>query len=220
MRITDVGDDAVGAEVVAAVHDGHPRLEGALADHRDALGHGPGYVVGGVDPLAGGELLQQQLGKLPQQLGAEDQVHMGEGLPQPLGHMVLPGHAAAQADELVRVAALGVQQGPHVAKDPVLGVLPDGAGVHEHQVGPLLAVGEGIAHPGQIAPQALGVCLVLLAAVGVYKGGLLSGPPVQQGADLVAKGELAGDLRRVNGQGLSQSGSLRVRDGRRTAAGR
>ena len=107
---------------------------------------------------------------------------------------------------------VGVGQRPHVAKNPLLGVLPDGAGVQQHQVRPLLPVGEGIAHPGQIAPQAFRVGLVLLAAVGVHEGGLLAGPLVQQGVDLVAKGELAVDLRRVDGQGLSQGWSLRVLD--------
>ena len=102
----------------------------------DALGHRPGHVLGGKDPLAGGQLLQQQLGELPQQLGAEHQVHVGEGLAQPLGHVLLPGHAAADADHLPRVAALGVGQGPHVAEHPVLGVFPDGAGVHSTRSAP------------------------------------------------------------------------------------
>ena len=125
-----------------------------------------------------------------------------------MGHVLLPGHAAADADHLPRVAALGVGQGPHVAEHPVLGVFPDGAGVHQHQVGPLLGVGEGIAHPGQVAPEALGVGLVLLAAVGVHEGQLLAGGLVQQGMDLVTQGQLAGDLRRGNGRGLSHNGFL------------
>ena len=150
------------------------------------------------------------MGKLPQQLGAKDQVHMGKGLAQPLGHMVLPGHAAAQTDHLLRMPALGVGQGPHVAEHPLLGVLPDGAGVQQYQVRPLLRGGEGVAHPGQVPPQALGVRFILLTSIGVYIGQFLAGALVQQGTNLVTQGQLAGDLRRGNGQGLSQDGFLRV----------
>ena len=73
---------------------------------------------------------------------------------------------------------------------------------------PSSVVGEGIAHPGQVAPEALGVGLVLLAAVGVHEGQLLAGGLVQQGMDLVTQGQLAGDLRRGNGRGLSHNGFL------------
>ena len=37
---TDVGDDAVGAEIVAPVHDGHPGLQPGIAHLGDALGDG------------------------------------------------------------------------------------------------------------------------------------------------------------------------------------
>ena len=77
-------------------------------------------------------------------------------------------------------------------------------------VGPLFRVGKGVPHPGQIAPQTLGVGFILLAAVGVHKGQLLAGAVLQQGMDLVAKGQLAVDLRRRDGHSLSQSRFLRV----------
>ena len=84
--------------------------------------------------------------------------------------MGLLHHAAAQADDLVGVAALGMGQGPYVAQHPLLGVLPHGAGVDDHHGGGALIVGKAVAHLGQVAPDALGVGLVLLTAVGVHKG--------------------------------------------------
>lgn len=206
----DVGDDAVGAEVVTPVHDGHPALEPVLAHRRDALGHGADLIPGGKDALALGHLFHQQFGELPQQLRAKDQVHIGKGLFQPLHHVLLPGHAPADADDLPRMPPLRVGQGAHIAKDPLLRVFPHGAGVQQDQVGPLFRVGKGVPHPGQIAPQTLGVGFILLAAVGVNKGQLLAGAVLQQGMDLVAKGQLAVDLRRRDGHSLSQSRFLRV----------
>ena len=52
-----------------------------------------------------------KLGELPQHVGAEHQVHVAEGLFDLVGHVLLLGHAAAHADDLVRVAALHVDQG-------------------------------------------------------------------------------------------------------------
>ena len=124
----DIGDDAVGTEIIAAVHDGDPRLQRVVPHHGQALGNGPRALLGEKDPFPRGEDPVQDLGKAPQLLGIEDPVHMGIALFQPLHHSPLAGHAAAQENLLLRVAAFGVLQRPQVAKDPLLGVLPDGAG--------------------------------------------------------------------------------------------
>ena len=84
--------------------------------------------------------------------------------------MGLLGHAAAQADDLFRVAALHMDQRPQVAQHPLFGVLSDGTGVQDNDPRLLLIGGEVIAHLAQIAPDALGVGLVLLAAIGIHKG--------------------------------------------------
>ena len=66
----------------------------------------------------------------------------------------IPEGAAAQADHLLRILLLGVGQGAQVAEHPVLRVLPDGAGVQEHQIGLLRVLGEGEAaclqHPHEL----------------------------------------------------------------------
>ena len=46
----NIGHDAVGTEVVAPIHDGHPRLDLVLPHHRDTLGNGAGVVGVGEDP--------------------------------------------------------------------------------------------------------------------------------------------------------------------------
>ena len=66
-------------------------------------------------------------------------------------------------------------QGPQITEYPLLGVLPDGAGVHNDHVRPLGFLGDLIAALAQQAPEGLGVGFVLLAAVGLHIG--LGGPP-------------------------------------------
>ena len=50
----DIGYDAVGAEVVAAVHDGHPRPGAALPHHRHTLGNGAVLILHGEHAAAAG----------------------------------------------------------------------------------------------------------------------------------------------------------------------
>ena len=124
---------------------------------------------------------------------------MAEGLPHLFSHMGLLGHTAAQADDLLRVAALHMDQRPQIAQHPLLGVLPDGAGVQDDDPGLLLVGGEVIAHLAQIAPDALRVGLVLLAAIGIHKGqGSLSPVGIHLG-DLPAVLQLAVYLRLRDG---------------------
>lgn len=94
---------------------------------------------------------------------------MGIGLFDPLRHPGLLGHAAAQADHLLRILLLGVGQGAQVAEHPVLRVLPDGAGVQEHQIGLLRVLGEGEAACLQHPHELLSVRHILLAAEGVHQ---------------------------------------------------
>ena len=165
-----------------------------LAHHRDPLGD-IARVVGGLkDPAPAGIDAPEQLGELPQGLRSEDQVHMAVGIAQ-LVHVVgLLSHAAAQTDDLAGLSPLGVDQGPHVAQHPLFGVLPDGAGVDDDDVGLLLPVSEGKAHGPEVAPDALGIGLVLLAAVGIHKSRRRGGPGGIHLRDTPAQFHLAGHL--------------------------
>ena len=124
--------------------------------------------------------------------------------------MGLLGHTAAQTYDLLRVAALGVHQGAQVAEHPLLGVFPDGAGVDDDDAGLLLVVGKAEAHLGQIAPDALGVRLVLLTAIGVYKGEGGRGQLGGDGSGLTAEVQLTVDVSlRDHGSGTFHFGSSR-----------
>ncbi len=105
-------DDAVGAEVVAPYIMDTQAFRGSAAP-RGCPRPPPRARPGWHRPACRWSASPAAAGELPQQLGAKHQVHIGEGLAQPLGHVgLLPGHAAADADHLPRVAALGVGQGP------------------------------------------------------------------------------------------------------------
>ncbi len=137
----------------------------------------------------------EQLREPPQGVGAEDQIHLPVGVLDLLRHVGLLGHAAAHADELAGLGPLGVHQRAHVAQHPHLGVLPDGAGVDDNQVGLRLALGELVPHLAEVAPQPLRVGLVLLAAVGVHKGQGRGRPGGEPLVELLAEIPLAVHVR-------------------------
>ena len=170
----DVGDDAVGTEVVAAVHNGDPGFQLALTHHRQTLGNASGVVRRLKDPLLLVQHLTQKLREFPQHMGAENQIYVTEGLFDLLRHVGLLHGAAAKTDDLAGLAAFRVGQSAHVAQNPHLGVLPDGAGVDDNDVRLTLVLGKSVAHLREHPPDLLRVRLVLLAAVGVHHGkGLL-----------------------------------------------
>ena len=166
----DIGHDTIGTEVVAAVHDADPGLEGAGAHHRQTLGNGAGFVLRGKDPFPGVQDPIQQGGELPQVMGGKDAVHMDVALADFFRHGRLAHHAAAEENLLAGMAALGMDQGAYVAQNPLLRVFPDGAGVDDNDVGPFLAVLHGVAALLQHTADAFGIGFVLLTAVGVHKG--------------------------------------------------
>ena len=124
---------------------------------------------------------------------------MGKALFQPLDHLGLAGHAAAQADNLPRVAAIAVNQRADVAEHPLVGMLAHGAGVDDDHVRVLAAVGHAIAALRQQAADALGVVFVLLAAIGVHPGQRLLPPRLPIGLNLLTNLPLR--LQRLLGDG-------------------
>ena len=150
----------------------------------------------GKDPLLALIDLPEKLREAPHGLGPEDQVHVGVGLLHPLAHPLLLGHAAAEAQDHGGVGFLGVAESAQVAEDPVLRVLPHGAGVEEGQVGLRRVTHQGEAHLLQHPHELLAVRHVLLAAEGIHAGGGMGLPGLVQRADLLGKLPLALDVRR------------------------
>ena len=131
--------------------------------------------------------LPQKLRELPQGLGAEHQIHVGIGLFDPLRHPGLLGHAAAQADHLLRVFLFCVGETAQIAEDPLFRVLTDGAGIQNHQIRLLGVLCKGKAAVGQHPHQLLAVRHVLLTAEGVHAGHRMGFPGSEHFLDLCFK---------------------------------
>ena len=162
--------DAVGAEVVAAVHDGQPCAELALTPDGDIL-HDD-RALGGLHQhtLMLLQLLGNELRQGVDAVHAEHKVHIGIALAQLFHHVLLVGHASAQADDQARLFFLESLQGTYVAEHTLLGMLTHGAGVEEDQVGILGLIAQAIADVHQHALDPLAVVHVLLTAIAVHKG--------------------------------------------------
>ncbi len=166
----DIGHDAVGAEVVAAVHNGQPGAELALAPDGDVLHDNGALSRLQKDPLMLLQLLRNELRQGVDAVHAEDEVHIRVALAQLFHHMLLVGHAAAQADHQAGLFLLQALERTHIAENALLGVLADGAGVEEDEVGVFGLVAQAVADIHQHTLDALAVVDVLLAAVAVDEG--------------------------------------------------
>ena len=104
-----------------------------------------------------------ELGQVAVRVRADDQVDLGDALEQ---HGAEPlRHAADHAEHVA--GPLVALQLAHAADHPLLGVVPHGAGVDQHDVGVGRIVGAHVALAAQDAEHELGVRHVHLAAVGL-----------------------------------------------------
>jgi len=109
---------------------------------------------------------QQHARQLVQVVGAESQIDKAILLEDLLRHAGLLHHAAAYADQKPGLFLLQFLQPRHVAQRPALGVVPDAAGVEQHQIGLGAVFGLGHAHFFQKSRQLFAVVGVHLTAVG------------------------------------------------------
>ena len=130
----------------------------------------------------------QQVGQGVDAVHPKDEVDVGVAFAHLFHDLLLVGHAAAQPDQKARLFLLEALEGPDVAEDPLLGVLPHGAGVEEDQVGLFGGVAQAVADVSQDAFQPLAVVDVLLAAVAVDIG---QGRGVVAAADRLCGGRAA-----------------------------
>ena len=135
-------------------------------------------------------------------VGGKHAVHVGIAVPDAVGNLGFPRHTAAQENFLLRVAALGVGQCAQIAENPLLGVFPDGACVHDDHIRALGAADDGIAALGEKAPQLFGIGLVLLAAVGLHIGGGRTAFGLPVGGNFITAGELGVQLGLRNDGGF------------------
>ena len=131
---SDIGDDAVSAEIVASVGDIHPGLEAQLPLHRHMVGVVVRPLLRVDDPVLFRQTAVEKLREAPKVVGPEDQVHKAVACPYP-DHLVrFLHHAAADADQHVRMVLLKMLDLPQMAVELLVRVLPDGAGVEEKDV--------------------------------------------------------------------------------------
>ena len=187
---TDVRNNTVTAEIIAAIHNGYPAFQGVVPEHRQTLGNGTGLVLDEELPLFLRQHPVENLRELPEMMGGEYAVDVGIAFADALHHLRLARHTTAEENFLLRVAALGVGQGPQITEYPLLGVLPDGAGVHDDHVRALGAADDGVAALGEEAPQLFGIGLVLLAAIGLHVGGGGASLCLPVGGNFITAGEL------------------------------
>ena len=164
-----IGHDAIGAEIVAAVHNGHPRA--VVAASRD--GHALGYDVLGLlraeNATGARDLLPEQLGKTVQGCRAEGQVHVRILVLDILAAVLLRHHTAADRNDQRGLFGFEVLILPHDGKCLLLGVLANGAGVDRDQIGICGVGAKLVAHVLRHTRKLFAVRLVLLAAKGQHK---------------------------------------------------
>ena len=131
---SDIGNNAVRAEVVAAVHDVYAGLKEIFPVCRKFFDHLIGFLQ---DIHHHALILKDTIQKLCQLIhvvGSENQINKAEALLQAVHHLLLLHHAAAQADNHMGVPVLQGVQIAQAAVDPGIGVFPYRAGIIENQV--------------------------------------------------------------------------------------
>ena len=140
-----IGHDAVCAEVVAAIHDGQPGAELALAPDGDVLHDDRALGRVQQHALVLLQLLGDELRQGVDAVHAEHKIDVGVALAQLFHHMLLVSHAAAQADDKAALFLLETLQRAHVSEHALLGVLTHGAGVEQDEVGVFDIVAQAVA---------------------------------------------------------------------------
>ena len=155
--------NAVGAEIVAAIHDGQPRLCALGTQHRQTFGD----IVLAADvehALFLGQHAVQQRRKSPERMRAEQEIYLRIAFLNLLDVFLLLGHAAAHCNNNARALLFQMAECADVAERTILGMLTHSTGVEQDKICLVGRIGHFVAHFGQHAADTLGIRLVLLAA--------------------------------------------------------
>ena len=163
-----IGYDAVGAEIIAAVHNGQPRAEARIAADGHFLDHGVALRRGFQIALAAAHALCQHSGQTVDAVHAEHQINIRVALTQLFNNVGLLRHTAADADHQAGVLLLELFQRTHVAENALLGVFAHSAGVEQNQVGVFNRIAQTVADILQNTADLFAVVDVLLAAVAAH----------------------------------------------------
>ena len=176
-----IGHDAVGAEVVAAVHDGDIGMPGVEPLNRQILGDEVFLVCHADHAGLLRKQRKEQRGQAVQVVRAEGQINEAVLAQDALGHAGLLHHASANADDQAGLVLFELLEPGHVAQGAALGIVAHAAGVEDDQVRLAPVRRFGHAHPGQDAGQFFRIMRVHLAAIG---DDVIGTGPLGQVADL------------------------------------
>ena len=131
----DIGDDAVGAEIVASVHNGHPGRIAALPDEMalEFPGHHRQVVEHAGFPLGLVQVVLEDGAEVVHMGGADQQVHLGIFLQEILP--VLLGHAAGDAQHLGGILPFHLLHFADFPQDLLFRAFPDAAGIDQDHIG-------------------------------------------------------------------------------------
>ena len=166
--------DAIGAEIVAAVHNGQPCMAALAALYRQTLGNFALRVTGNLkNALTSAQTMQQQLRKAPLHMRAKHNIHARIALFDFFRDVLLLYHTAAHANDQIVAAVFQMRVLAHHAEHALFRMLPHGAGVDNDHVRLGIILGSLIAHVAQHTGNALGIRLILLTAEGLAEKPLL-----------------------------------------------
>lgn len=146
----DIGHDTVGAEVVAAIHDGHPGRIAALP-YEMALkfpGHDGQVVVHAGLSLGLVQISLEDGAEIVHMSRTNEQVHLGILLQEVFP--VFLGHAAGDTEDFGRIFPLDLLHLPDFAQDLLFRAFPDAAGIDQDHVCMVIVFGIMVAQVGQL----------------------------------------------------------------------
>ena len=178
-----VGHDAVGAEIIAAVHDGQPGAEAGIAADGHFLNDSVALLGLFEVALAAADALSQHGRQAVDAVHTEHEVYIRVALAQLFHNVGLLGHAAADADDQTRILLFQLFQRAYIAENALLGMFAHGAGVEKDEVGVFNVIAQAETDILQNALDLLAIVDILLAAVAAHIG---------QGRRIVKRGQHLG----------------------------
>ena len=170
LAAADIGNNAVGAEIIAPVHDVHAGFEAVLPLHRQGLRQNRRLFLNLEDPLFLREGAVQKLRKRVEVVGSEHKVHEGIALFDLLHRVRLLHEAAAEPDDPARVAFPVPAKTPQPPVDMLVRVIPDGTGIVKDKIRLIFLPRVGKSRLPQDSAKLFGVPRVHLAAEGLNIG--------------------------------------------------
>jgi hypothetical protein len=167
-----MGYNAVGAEIVATVHNGNPRFVRNKPLNRHSFGY---PAVRGYSSVRAGRAFHPSLalhyakdhfGKSPKRCRVQQPVDMLVAAPDFFSYAFLPGHAAGKDNYLRWVFALRVHKPPDRSENSVFSILAYCASIKDKNIS-VFRVGYRIAHLGKHAAHTFRVGFILLTAISV-----------------------------------------------------